>query len=98
MWLVIVWLAAVIVTAVWYLKDGDYELGFLSLILWGASIMIFVDHLINYFTNGGDFFELTANAALLGIVLVVIALMLWEFKLLLKDPKRKISKLLKNHR
>ena len=90
MWLIILLLAAVITTAIWYVFDGGkYKLGTLSLILWGAAIMVFVDHLISYL-EGEGFIEMTANATLLGIVLVIIALMIWEAILLFNDPKRKI--------
>jgi len=75
MWLVIVSLLAVIVTAIWYaIDDGKYKLGFLSLILWGTTIMVFVDHVLGYLAEGGEFFEVTGDAALLGVVLVIIAL------------------------
>ena len=40
MTLLITVIAAVITTAIWYKeKDRDYKLDFLSLMLWGASIM-----------------------------------------------------------
>lgn len=49
MWLVVTSFAAILATALWYFLENDSKsckLGFLSLMLWGASIMIFVDHLI----------------------------------------------------
>jgi len=90
MWLVILAFAAVISTAVWYSKaeNDEYMLKFLSLILWGTTIMVFVDHVMGYLMEGGEFLEMTANATVLGIVLLIIALALWEIMLLLKDPKR----------
>ncbi|MCD6571662.1 MAG: hypothetical protein J7K62_00110 [Thermoplasmata archaeon] len=94
MWLVIVSLAAAIITAIWYaVDDGKYKLGFLSLILWGTTIMVFVDHLLGFLSEGGEFFETTGDAALLGIVLVIIAFIIWEIVLLIQDPKGKLLKL-----
>lgn len=100
MWLVILAFSATITTALWYSKaeDDKYMLRFLSLILWGATIMIFVDHVTSYFMEGGEFFEITVEATVLGIILLIAALAVWEIGLLLKDPKgvlykRKTNKL-----
>ena len=96
MWLVEISLVATIVTAMWYTRDDEvYKLGFLSLILWGTAIMVFVDHLMGYLTEGGEFLEVSADAMLLGIVLVIVALIVWEVVLLLKDPKGKLKKVLR---
>lgn len=59
----------------------------LSLIIWGATIMVFVDHVMGYLMEGGEFFELTAEATVLGFVLLIAALVVWEIALLIKDPK-----------
>jgi hypothetical protein len=89
MWLVILAFSAVIATAFWYSKaeDDKYMLKFLSLILWGATIMVFVDHVMGYLMEGGEFLELTTEATVLGIVLLIAALIVWEATLLIKDPK-----------
>ena len=89
MWLIILTLAAIIATAIWYSKTEDdrYMLRLLSLILWGATIMVFVDHVMGYLMWGGEFIEMTVEATVLGIVLLTVALGLWEITLLLKDPK-----------
>lgn len=90
MWLVTTTFAAAITTAIWYISDGarkTYKIGFLNLILWGSAIMIFVDHVIGYLTEGGEFIETTPNAILLSIILVIVAILLWELVLLIKDPK-----------
>ncbi|RLF40243.1 MAG: hypothetical protein DRN12_05820 [Thermoplasmata archaeon] len=91
MWLIIVSLAAAIATAIWYIKDGVSKLSFLSLVLWGTTIMIFVDHTMGYLSEGGEFIEMTPNAILLGMVLVIIAIILWELMLIFEDPKGKIK-------
>ncbi|MDI9644318.1 MAG: hypothetical protein QFX35_03760 [Candidatus Verstraetearchaeota archaeon] len=90
MWLVILSLAAAITTAVWYSKadDDKYMLWFLGLMLWGASIMVFVDHAIPFILEGGgEFFEMTTEATVLGVVMLTVALIVWEVVLILKDPK-----------
>ena len=90
MWLVTTTFAAAITTVIWYISDGarkTYKIGFLNLILWGSAIMIFVDHVIGYLTEGGEFIETTPNAILLSIILVIVAILLWELVLLIQDPK-----------
>ena len=97
MWLVGLSLAAAVVTAIWYYKDGkdELKLGFLSLLLWGTTVMVFVDHVMGYLTERGEFFDMTLESALLNVVLVTIALMVWEVVLLLKDPKGRLKILFK---
>lgn len=94
MWLVILLFSATISTALWYTKaeDDKYMLKFLSLVFWGASLMAFVDRLIGYLTEGGEFLEITLESTILGFVLVVTGLMIWEIVLLVKDPKQVIRK------
>jgi hypothetical protein len=89
MWLIVLTFAATIVTPLWYSKaeDDKYMLKLLSLILWGASIMVFVDHLMGYLMEGGEFLEMTTEATVLGIILLTAALITWEIVLLLKDPR-----------
>jgi hypothetical protein len=55
MWLIMTTLAAIITTVIWYVNapHDQYQLGFLSLFLWGASLMWFVDHVMAYFIEGG---------------------------------------------
>lgn len=90
MWLVVITLAAVIVTAIWYINDRareTYNIGFLNLILWGTAIMISVDHVMGYLAEGGEFFDTSPSAMLLSVVLVITALIVWEIVLLVKDPQ-----------
>jgi len=97
MWLITTSLAAVITTAIWYFKDseGKYKLGFLSLIFWGATLMIFVDHVLLYIEGRGEFLEMTPEAAMLGGVLIIVALIGWVIALLCAHPKGVLSKMLK---
>lgn len=90
MWLVILAFSATIATALWYSKaeNDKYMLKLLCLILWGATIMVFVDHVMGYLMEGGgEFLELTTEATVLGVVLLTAALVVWEIALLVKDPK-----------
>ena len=90
MWLVMTTLAAVIATAIWYISDEAreiYNIGFLNLILWGTAIMVFVDHVIGYLSEGGEFIETTPDAMLLSIIMLIAAILIWEIVLLIKDPK-----------
>ncbi len=93
MWLVTTVIAAIAVTAIWYMKPRVYKLDLLSLMLWGTSIMILVDHVIGY--EGGEFFEvqtdgLITNGTLLGIVMLIPILIIWEIILIISRPKEKV--------
>ena len=93
MWLVTTVIAAIAVTAIWYIKPKIYKLDLLSLMLWGTSIMILVDHVLGY--EGGEFLEtqtdgLITNGTLLGIVMIIPILIIWEIILIISHPKEKI--------
>lgn len=96
MWLITSAIAAVISTALWYFKDdGRYKLHILSLIFWGATIMIFVDHAMGYYNDviltgseEGPFVEVSWQAFMLGIFLICIAIGIWEAYLIYKNPKK----------
>ncbi len=89
MWLLMTALAAIIATAIWYIRaPGDkYKLGLLSLILWGATLMWLVDHVMAYLMEGGEFLEINLEATLLGLSVIILALLVWEIVLLISDPK-----------
>jgi len=93
MWLITTLIAAIAVTTIWYVKPKIYKLDLLSLMLWGTSIMILVDHILGY--EGGEFIELgteglITNGTLLGIVMLIPILILWEIILITSKPKGKI--------
>ena len=95
MWLVVTTFAAILATAFWYFLENTkkrYRLDVLTLMLWGASIMIFVDHCIGYITEGGEFLEISVDSTILGIVMVMFALIIWGIFLLVSDPMEKIKK------
>ena len=89
MWLIILAFSSAIATAIWYsqAENDKYMLKLLSLILWGATIMVFIDHVMGYLIEGGEFLELTLDATVLGFAMLTAALVVWEIILLLKDPK-----------
>ncbi|MBN2065186.1 MAG: hypothetical protein JW771_00060 [Candidatus Thermoplasmatota archaeon] len=92
MWLVTTLVAAIAVTAIWYVKPKIYKLDILSLMLWGTSIMILVDHILGF--EGGAFIEmetdgLITNGTLLGIVMLIPIFVLWEVLLITSKPKAK---------
>jgi hypothetical protein len=92
MWLVTTLIAAITVTAIWYIKPKIYKLDLLSLMLWGTSIMILVDHVLGY--EGGEFLEvqtdgLITNGTFLGIVMIIPILIIWGIILIISRPKEK---------
>jgi hypothetical protein len=92
--------AAVVATVAWYVNaPGDkYKLGLLSSIFWGAALMWFIDHVMAYLTEGGEFFDTTADAALLGVSVIILGSTAWLVTLLISDPKGVFAELLKNTR
>ncbi len=70
------------------MADNDrYMLRLLCLLLWGGAIMALVDRVMGYLIEGGEFLELTPEAALLGFTMLLAALMIWEMVLLIRDPR-----------
>ena len=97
MWLIMTALAAVVTTVIWYVKapEDKYKLGLLSLIFWGATLMWFVDHVMAYLTEGGEFFEINPDATLLGLSVIIFGLLVWLIVLLVSDPKGVLKKALR---
>ena len=96
--------AAIICTLIWYNKapDRSMQLGTLCLMFWGASIMWFVDAVVEYSEIGAEFFMQDASDMLndlyLGLSVVALGLIIWLAILLIKDPKGIVrSTLLKNN-
>lgn len=88
MWIISTSLAAIITTAIWYIKDpqGKYKLNTLSLILWGATLMMFVDGMMGYIKEG-SFLDINLTPAMLALVVIIVALIAWEIVLLCTDPQ-----------
>ena len=90
MWLITTFISAIIATLLWYILKKKYQLGFLSLMLWGATIMILVDHLLGY--EGGQFIEvetdgLITNGVLLGLLMLLPVLVIWFITFFLAKNK-----------
>ena len=86
MWLIVSLVAALAASATYFLmpsKRTELRLGLLSLMLWGTTIMVFVDHLIA-FLEGGPFITFTtdgliSSSILLGIAMVIPIFAIWAF-------------------
>ena len=92
MWLITTLIAAIGATAFWMVSPKKYKLGFLSLMLWGASIMILVDHILGY--EGGEFINMATegmitNGTVLGIAMLIPILIIWELHVILSVKKLK---------
>ena len=92
MWLVTTSIAAAGATLGRLVIHRDYKLGFLALMLWGAVVMILVDHVLGY--EGGSFLEQTtggmiANSTMLGIAMLVPVFAVWGASLLISKLKRR---------
>lgn len=88
MWLITTVICAVIATAVYFVLEKQkntgkkYRVHYLSLMLWGASLMILVDHIIGYMEEGSEIIEfetdgLVSNAILLGFLMLLPVLGVW---------------------
>jgi hypothetical protein len=98
MFFIITALAAIVATIIWYVNapNDKYKLNLLCFIFWGATLMWFVDHIMAYLAEGGEFFELTLDATMLGVNVVLLGLLVWLIVLLVSDPKGVFNKLLKD--
>lgn len=91
MWLIVLALAAAVSTLIWYASikaRKTYRLGTLNLILWGTAVMVLVDHIVGYITEGGEFLEMNLDSFLLSLVLLVTALLVWLTILIFSRHKR----------
>jgi hypothetical protein len=90
MWLITTFIAALFVTAVGFFAPKKYKLGTLSMMLWGAAVMIFIDHVLGY--EGGEFLEmqtdgLITNGVVLGIAMLIPIFTIWEIMVLISKRK-----------
>lgn len=95
MWLITTLLSAIATTLLWHFLRKKYKLGFLSLMLWGATIMILVDHLLGY--EGDQFLEtktngLVENGILLGILMLIPVFTIWLIALFISKLKNNFKK------
>lgn len=92
MWLVTTSIAAAGATLGKFVIPRDYKLGFLALMLWGAAVMILIDHVLGY--DGGAFLQkatdgMIKNGAMLGIAMLVPVFVTWGVSLLVANLKRR---------
>ena len=95
MWFITTLIAAIGATILWYVAPKRYKLDLLSLMLWGASLMILVDHILGY--DGGSFVEMETeglinNGILLGIVMLIPVFLIWIAIIIIKKPKQNIER------
>ena len=87
-------------TIAWYNTTSNMKLGFLSLMYWGASLMWLVDAVAEYIEVGAEYFTPAPsdmlNDAYLGLSVAALGLVIWLVVVLLKDPKGKLRKTLKD--
>ena len=85
--------AAIACTLIWYRNapDSSMHFGTLCLMYWGASIMWFVDAVVEYSELGADFFMQDAadmlNDLYLGLSVIALGLIIWLVILIVKDPR-----------
>ena len=99
MTLLITAFAAIISTVLWYTrKDDRMQLGFLSLMFWGASLMWLVDAVFEFVELKSEYFTPAAedmlNDSFLGLSVVALGLIVWVVRLLITDPEGKLKKAL----
>lgn len=95
MWLITTFIAALTATLLWFLLKKRYKLGFLSLMLWGAVIMILVDHILGY--EGGKFLEIETDGIIksgvwLGIAMLIPVFLMWFIAILISKSKKGLEK------
>ncbi|MCM8819477.1 MAG: hypothetical protein NC925_01620 [Candidatus Omnitrophica bacterium] len=91
MWLVTTALCCGCATIAKFILPKKLKLGFLALMLWGATIMILIDHLLGY--EGGEFLEKTTdgvikNSTLLGVLMLVPIFLVWLISILVENFKK----------
>lgn len=92
MTLLITFIAAVIVTLVWYTNERARKLNIslLCFTYWGASLMWLVDAVAGYIEDGADYFvpsyQEMINDGFLGFSAVAFGMLIWLVSILIKDP------------
>jgi uncharacterized membrane protein len=94
MWLIIALVAAAVTTALYYISLKRYRLGTLSLMFWGLTFMILIDHVLGY--EGGPFFEmqtdgLIGSGIVLGLLMLIPVIAIWLAIMVFNRPKKEIE-------
>lgn len=93
MYFIITAFTAIATTTIFYVSSQrtKYKLGTLCLIFWGATLMWFVDHVIAYINEGGEFLEMSFDATLLGLIVVLWGFISWGIFLLIEKFQQKVK-------
>ena len=99
MTLLITAIAAITATILWYTHlKSNMQLGTLSLMYWGATLMWLVDAVREYIELGAEYFTPAAadmlNDAYLGLSVIALGLIIWLVVVLIKDPKGTVKAML----
>lgn len=92
--------AAIICTVIWYKNapKSEMKVGILCWIYWGASLMWFVDAILEYAELGAEYFTPAPvdmlNDLYLGLSVVALGLIIWLVILLVTDPRGVIKSML----
>jgi len=91
MWLLTTCIAALVATSLAYIFKNKYQFSFLSLMLWGGTIMILTDHLLGY--EGGAFLEtetdgMIINSTLLGLAMLAPVIFVWIIMIVLSKKQK----------
>lgn len=89
MWLIVTALAALIVTAAYLFVSDGFKLNLLMAALWGLTACIFVDHAMGFLMEGGEFLEISAEALILSITMLIPVFAVWECYVLYSKLKAK---------
>jgi hypothetical protein len=84
-WLLVLLVLSTISTLIhliWRSKSVKYRFDRLALISWGSTIMFTIDAVYAYL-EGEEPIEISVNAALLSITLVIVVIILWSLSLIL---------------
>jgi hypothetical protein len=94
MWLITSFIAALAVTAAWFVAPKKYKLDLLGMMLWGLSLMLLVDHIMGY--EGGSFIQMETDGLIqsglvLGIAMLIPVFIIWEVALMISKMKGEIG-------
>jgi len=91
MWLITTLTASIISSILWFITRKRYRLDILSLMLWGSTIMILVDHILGY--DGEAFVTMETEGLInssitLGVLMIIPVLLIWLVILFIDKNKR----------
>ncbi len=94
MYFILTAIAAIVSTSIWLFLSAEKrkKLSTLCLIYWGATLMWLVDHCFAFIQEGGEFFDLSSSATMLGVLVVAFGLLAWAVLLLVNKHKEKRCK------